>query len=104
MDKDKYRHYFDIDPDYFPAVNADVIKKNPDLWKKFYPHDTFVKLLKHTVDVLTRKQKLNIWVEGAYGTGKSHAVLTLKRLLDANEQDTRDYFAQFNLDTDLCNK
>lgn len=101
---DKYRHYFDIDPDYFPAVNADVIKKNPDLWKKFYPHDTFVKLLKHTVDVLTRKQKLNIWVEGAYGTGKSHAVLTLKRLLDANEQDTRDYFTQFNLDTDLCNK
>ena len=101
---DKYRHYFDIDPDYFPAVNADVIKKNPDLWKKFYPHDTFVKLLKHTVDVLTRKQKLNIWVEGAYGTGKSHAVLTLKRLLDANEQETRDYFTQFNLDTDLCNK
>ena len=101
---DKYRHYFDIDPDFFPAVNADVIKKNPDLWKKFYPHSTFVKLLKQTVDVLTRKQKLNIWVEGAYGTGKSHAVLTLKRLLDANEQETRDYFNQFKLDKDLCNR
>ncbi len=100
----KYRHYFNIDPDFFPAVNADVIKKNPDLWKKFYPHSSFVKLLKQTVDVLTRKQKLNIWVEGAYGTGKSHAVLTLKRLLDANEQDTRDYFNQFKLDADLCNK
>ena len=100
----KYRHYFNIDPDFFPAVNADVIKKNPDLWKKFYPHSSFVKLLKQTVDVLTRKQKLNIWVEGAYGTGKSHAVLTLKRLLDANEQDTRDYFNQFKLDNDLCNK
>lgn len=101
---DKYRHFFNIDPDFFPAVNADVIKKNPDLWKKFYPHTTFVKLLKQTVDVLTRKQKLNIWVEGAYGTGKSHAVLTLKRLLDANEQETRDYFNQFKLDSDLCNK
>jgi hypothetical protein len=101
---DKYRSYFDIDPDYFPAVNADVIKKNPDLWKKFYPHETFIKLIKDVVNVLTRKQPLNIWVEGAYGTGKSHAVLTLKRLLDANEADTRSYFEEFNIDTDLCNK
>lgn len=30
---ENYRKYFDIDPDYFPAVNADVIKKEPDLWK-----------------------------------------------------------------------
>lgn len=99
-----YRHYFDIDPDFFPAVNADVIKKNPELWKKFYPHETFIKLIQQTVDVLTRKKKLNIWVEGAYGTGKSHAALTLKRLLDASEQDTRDYFESFKLDKDLCNK
>ena len=63
-----YRHYFDIDPDFFPAVDATVIKKNPDLWKKFYPHDRFVKLLKDTINVLTRKQNLNIWVQGAYGT------------------------------------
>ena len=83
-----YRNYFDIDPTYFPAVNADVIKKNPDLWKKFYPHKTFVKLVRDVVSVLSRKQKLNVWVEGAYGTGKSHAVLTLKRLLDASEEDS----------------
>ena len=99
-----YRHYFEIDPDYFPAVNADVIKHNPDLWKKFYPHSTFVDLLKDTIKVLTRTQKLNIWVEGAYGTGKSHAVLTLKRLLDASEKETTEYFQKFGLDNDLLNK
>lgn len=101
-----YRKYFDIDPDYFPAVNADVIKKNPDLWKKFYPHETFVKLMKDVVSVLSRKQKLNIWVEGAYGTGKSHAVLTLKHLLDASIPETQNYFNQFSnkLGDDLCNK
>ena len=91
-----YRNYFDIDPTYFPAVNADVIKKNPDLWKKFYPHETFVKLVRDVVSVLSRKQKLNVWVEGAYGTGKSHAVLTLKRFLDASEEDTKEYFEQFD--------
>lgn len=101
---DNYRKYFNIDPDYFPAVNADVIKKEPDLWKKYYPHDTFVKLLKQTVSVLERKQKLNIWVEGAYGTGKSHAVLTLKHLLDAQNEEVESYFRNFGLDQDLCNK
>ncbi len=101
---DTYRKYFDIDPDFFPAVDGDVIKKEPDLWKKFFPHETFIKLLRNTVNVLERKQKLNIWVEGAYGTGKSHAVLTLKHLLDASEQETRDYFTQFSIDQDLCNK
>ena len=95
---EKYRAYFDIDPDYFPAVNPDVIKSNPELWKKFYPHETFIKLLKDTVSVLNRTQKLNIWVEGAYGTGKSHAVLTLKRLLDSTTEETKEYFKDFNLD------
>ncbi len=101
---DPYRKYFNIDPEYFPAVNSEVIKQNPDLWKKFFPHKTFIKLLKDTIAVLDRKQKLNIWVEGAYGTGKSHAVLTLKHLLDASKEETREYFNNFGLDNDLLNK
>lgn len=99
---EKYRHYFDIDPDYFPAVNEAVISKNPEMWKKFFPHDTFVKLVRNTVSMLDRKQKLSLWVEGAYGTGKSHAVLTLKKLLDASEEDTRAYFERYVMDKDLC--
>lgn len=100
----KYKDYFDIDPDYFPAVNPDVIKSNPELWKKFYPHETFIKLIKDIVSVLNRQQKQNIWVEGAYGTGKSHAVLTLKHLLDSTEQETKEYFETLNLDQDLLKK
>lgn len=96
-----YRHYFNIDPDYFPAVNEKVINDNPDMWKKFFPHETFVKLLKTTVSVLDRKQKLSIWVEGDYGTGKSHAVLTLKKLLDASDEEIQGYFDRYHLDNDL---
>lgn len=103
---DNYRHYFDIDPEYFPQVNEAIINNNPDIWKKYYPHETFVKLIKDTVSVLSRQQKLSIWVEGAYGTGKSHAVLTLKKLLDVSEEDTRAYFARYpeQLSNDLCNQ
>lgn len=100
---EKYRHYFDIDPDYFPAVNEAVISKNPEMWKKFFPHETFVKLVKNTVHVLGRRQKLSLWVEGAYGTGKSHAVHTLKKLLDSSEEETREYFQRYHMDNDLCN-
>lgn len=101
---EKYRDYFDIDPDYFPAVNEAVITKNPEVWKKFFPHETFVKLLKNTISILERKQKLCLWVEGAYGTGKSHAVHTLKKLLDSSEEETREYFQRYKLDNDLCNR
>lgn len=103
---DKYRDYFDIDPEYLAQINEAEIESHPDLWKEFYPHETFVKLVKDTISVISRKQKLSIWVEGAYGTGKSHAVLTLKKLLDASDEDTKAYFDKYNdeLGTDLYNK
>lgn len=99
-----YREYFDIDPEYFPQVDKRIIETVPDLWKKFYPHPSFKNLLKATVDVLKRKQKLSVWVDGAYGTGKSHAVLTLKKLIEATETETREYFEKYNLDTLLCSE
>ena len=101
--EENYRNYFDIDPDYFSAVNEEVIRTQPDVWKQFFPHETFIKLLKVVVKVLDRREKGSIWVEGAYGTGKSHAVLTLKKLLDSTETDTKVYFDKYNIDKDLCN-
>lgn len=95
MSLKKYRNYFQINESYFPAVNEDVIKNQPDHWKTYYPHESFIKLLEQTRAVLTRKQKLSIWVEGAYGTGKSHAVLTLKMLLDCSNEELKDYFDKY---------
>lgn len=100
----KYRSYFDIDEEYFPQVTEDLINKGKIDWKKFYPHSTFVKLLSNMLSVLTRQQKLSVWVEGAYGTGKSHAVLTLKKLLDATEEEMKEYFERHSLSMDLYNK
>lgn len=92
MNSKKYRNYFQINESYFPAVNTDVIKAQPNLWKTYYPHESFIKLLEQTKSVLTSKQKLSIWVEGSYGTGKSHAVLTLKKILDCSNEELKEYF------------
>ena len=101
----KYRDYFSIDPEYFPQATEELINLGKVDWKKFYPHETFVKLLKDAITVLTRQQKLCLWVEGAYGTGKSHAVLTLKKLLEVSEEETRTYFDNYEfLSADLFNK
>ena len=90
MESKKYNSYFQINKDYRPAVNEDVIRTQPDKWKEYYPHESFIKLLEQTKSVLTNKQKLSIWVEGAYGTGKSHAVLTLKKLLDCSNEELKE--------------
>lgn len=103
METNKYGHYFDIDEEFFSAVNQELIDEGKVDWRKFFPHETFVKLLKDTYSVLTR-QHLSVWVEGGYGTGKSYAVLTLKKLLEADEDETKAYFQRYNLDNDLLNK
>ena len=75
--KKLYRDYFNIDPKYYAAVTADLIESGMVSWKSFYPHETFVKLLEKTHTVLSGKDPRSLWVEGAYGTGKSHAALTV---------------------------
>ena len=104
MPRKMYKDYFDIDPKYYAAVTADLIYKGLVSWKNFYPHETFVKLLEKTHDVLSGKDPRSLWVEGAYGTGKSHAALTVKSLLEATDEEVRDYFKDYGLKQDLCQK
>ncbi len=103
-EKKLYRDYFNIDPKYYSAVTADLISSGKVSWKNFYPHETFIKLLEKTHAVLSRKEPRSLWVEGAYGTGKSHAALTVKSMLDATDEEIRAYFADYGLSNDLCQK
>ncbi len=89
-----YESYFNIDKRFNPQIDKAQIESQPDLWKEFYPHESFVSLIKTTIDILNRTKRLSVWVEGAYGTGKSHAVLTLKKLLEASPQDAEEYFVK----------
>lgn len=102
--KKLYKDYFNIDPKYYAAVTADLIESGMVSWKSFYPHETFVKLLEKTHTVLSGKDPRSLWVEGAYGTGKSHAALTVKSLLDATDEEVKDYFDDYGLSKDLCQK
>ncbi|MHB1154709.1 MAG: hypothetical protein ACYCWE_02850 [Eubacteriales bacterium] len=88
---DKYIEYFNIDKDFFRCIDQEAIFKNPILWKKTYPHPTFVDLLKN-VERMLAGSKSPVWVHGAYGTGKSQCAYTLKRILEVPEVELREYW------------
>ena len=92
----KYREYFDIDEDYFPQVNDSAIAAaSPDFWMRTYPHYTFVEMLTSMERVLARQEKRSLWIEGAYGTGKSQCAYTLKKILEVPEEELRAYWDRY---------
>ncbi|MEI6259967.1 MAG: transposase [Deltaproteobacteria bacterium] len=74
-----YKDYFGIRPDYAPFMTRANIDKSPETWLAFYPHDSFVEILRELLKSLNGGKK-TIWITGAYGTGKSHASLVLQKL------------------------
>lgn len=99
-----YESFFDIDPSYYPVMTEELINEDNEKWKGFYPHDTFLSLLSTVTDVLSRQIKKSLWITGSYGTGKTHAVLTLKRMIEAEESEVEAYFKKNELDDNLLRR
>lgn len=41
-----YKDYFAIRPDYAPIMTRENINKSPETWLAFYPHLSFVEILR----------------------------------------------------------
>lgn len=108
VNNNKYSEYFDIDEEYFPQVNDFAIAAaSPDFWMRTYPHSTFIEMLKNMERVLARQEKRSLWIEGAYGTGKSQCAYALKKILEVPEEELRAYwdkYEQLRKKTDLLEK
>ena len=89
-----YKDYFQIDENYFPCVNESAINAGLK-WDEFYPHSTFIDLLRKTERILARQEKRSLWISGAYGTGKSYAAFALSRLLTAPNDEVEAYFNKY---------
>ncbi len=104
----KYIEYFDIDEEYFPQVNDYAIAAaSPDFWTRTYPHHTFIEMLNNMERVLARQEKRSLWIEGAYGTGKSQCAYALKKILEVPEEELRAYWYRYEplrKKTDLLEK
>lgn len=81
-----YKDFFGIRPDYAPCMTLADINRTPETWLGFYPHNSFVEILRELLRSLEGGNK-TLWITGAYGTGKSHASLVIKKLF--MDDDTR---------------
>ncbi|AQU05372.1 hypothetical protein [Dehalococcoides mccartyi] len=103
----KYREYFDIDERYFPCIDDAAINAGAP-WDNTYPHSTFIDMLTEMERALARQNNgRTLWIEGAYGTGKSQCAYALRKILEVPETELRAYWDRYQplkKKTDLLEK
>jgi hypothetical protein len=91
-----YREYFDIDERYFPCIDDAAINAGAP-WDNTYPHTTFINMLTEMERALSRQNNgRTLWIEGAYGTGKSQCAHALRKILDVPEAELRAYWDRYD--------
>ena len=85
-----YKDYFKVNEDYAPCMTKDAINRHPRTWLNFYPHQTFISILKNLLESLDGGNK-SLWITGPYGTGKSHAALVLQKLFMDDETRVKEW-------------
>ncbi len=79
--------------DYLPVYDITSDASN-NLWASFIPTRQFCDLLQHTLTAVTSAdtaRRKSIWVQGTFGTGKSHASSVIRHLLCDNMSDIEFY-------------
>ncbi len=88
-------HYLDIvgiEPFFDSTFNMTEEREN--YWKQFITNDKFESNLKEIVNAFTSPSSdhhKSIWVQGTYGTGKSHSTSVIKHLLSDEIEVISDY-------------
>lgn len=91
----KYSEILGIESFFDSTFNITEEKEN--YWKQFITNEKFESNLKEIVNAftsLTGDQHKSIWVQGTYGTGKSHSTSVIKHLLSDNLEDITDYIGK----------
>lgn len=79
---------------YLPVYDITAESSNR-LWASFIPTNQFCDLLQQTMTAVSSSDKFkrkSIWVQGTFGTGKSHASSVVRHLLCDQYEDVNFYF------------
>lgn len=79
--------------EYFQPT-YDITNEKKDYWKQFIPTHDFIEILKTLLNSLESnnpKEKKSLWIQGTYGTGKSHATAVVKHLLSDPIESISDF-------------
>ena len=71
-----------------------MTEERENYWKQFITNEKFESNLKEIVNAFTSPtsdQHKSIWIQGTYGTGKSHSTSVIKHLLSDDIEGISDY-------------
>ncbi len=87
----KHSELVEIRRDYIPVFRLGV-EEHEEHWKSYVPHENFQEFLDKVLNVLEGKSKKNaVWLQGSYGTGKTHACSVVAHLVSENVKNIEDY-------------
>jgi hypothetical protein len=90
----KYSDFITLQDYFHPVFNLQ--NEASGYWEKFIPTSQFNTLLEKTLDAVSSNLPANrksIWVQGAFGTGKSHAGAVIKHLLCDEKNNISEYIS-----------
>jgi hypothetical protein len=97
----KYNEIIGLNDYFQPAY--DLTDEVGNYWKQFITNDKFFDVLRGVLNSLEGQrpdEKKSIWLQGTYGTGKSHATAVIKHLLFDQESEIEEFIGNFG-DTQL---
>jgi hypothetical protein len=101
----KYSEIIGLQEYFHPVFNIENETEN--YWKQFIPNDQFYEVLRKmlsAIDTGDPSLRKSIWIQGTFGTGKSHAASVIKHLLYDNYNEIKDYVNDSIYDISLKTK
>ena len=93
----RYSDIIGIEPFFDSTFNMTEEREN--YWKQFITNEKFESNLKEVVNAFTstiNDQRKSIWIQGTYGTGKSHSTAVIKHLLSDDIDSISDYIEKLS--------
>lgn len=84
----KWEEVVSLNDDFVPA--CDIKVEDNSYWRQFIPHKDFYDLLDKTLEMYKSKQKA-VWLQGTYGSGKTHATMVIKEIFSQDLDNVKGY-------------
>lgn len=69
---------------------CDIKDTNEFYWKQFICHNDFYRLLENTINMYQKREK-SVWLQGTFGSGKTHATTVIKNLFSKELENIQEY-------------
>lgn len=93
----KYSDIIDVQ-EYFKSA-FDITSDKGESWKAFITNEKFESNMAQIINCFTSSvlnNRKSIWIQGTYGTGKSHSLAVIKHLLCDDYSAIEDYISRIN--------